>query len=47
MGLSFLIVYFVPNLWGLLGVIVVCIPAGLAIRKLVYKIIDEWADKLN
>lgn len=47
MVLSFLSAYFLPSPWGLICVILVCIPSGIAIRKLSIKKINEWLGTLE
>ena len=47
MVLSFLSAYFLPSPWGLICVILVCTPAGIAIRKLSIKKIKEWLESLE
>ena len=47
MVLSFLSAYFLPHPWGLICVILVCTPAGISIRKLSIKKINEWLNTLK
>lgn len=32
-GISFILVYFLPHPWGLIGVIIICIVGGILVRK--------------
>ena len=43
MVLSFLSAYFLPSPWGLICVILICIPSGIAIKKK----IEDWLDTLK
>lgn len=45
MVLSFLTAYYLSNPFNLLLPILICIPCGIVIRKLVIKKIQEFANK--